>query len=92
MTFFWSIPCQAHYLYLGVPYKATQRAEAACHYDYLYNNWRKVDTLAIRSYPKYCRQQDFAPLLFIPFLENSFKHGVNSNIEAGWINISLAES
>ena len=32
-----------------------------------------------------------APLLFIPFLENSFKHGVNSNIEAGWINIKLDE-
>ncbi len=32
-----------------------------------------------------------APLLFIPFLENSFKHGVNNNIEAGWINIKLDE-
>lgn len=33
-----------------------------------------------------------APLLFIPFLENSFKHGVNNNIEGGWINIKLAEN
>lgn len=32
-----------------------------------------------------------APLLFIPFLENSFKHGVNSAIEAGWIHIRLDE-
>lgn len=32
-----------------------------------------------------------APLLFIPFLENSFKHGVNSAIEAGWIHVRLAE-
>ncbi len=36
--------------------------------------------------------QKIAPLLFIPFLENSFKHGVNSNIDSGWINISLKES
>jgi len=32
-----------------------------------------------------------APLLFIPFLKNSFKHGVNSAIEAGWIHIKLDE-
>ena len=30
-----------------------------------------------------------APLLFIPFLENSFKHGVNSQIREGWVDIKL---
>ena len=41
-----------------------------------------------------CREngQMIAPLLFIPFLENSFKHGVNNNIESGWINIRLDEN
>lgn len=33
--------------------------------------------------------QTIAPLLFIPFLENSFKHGVNSSIEDAWVNIAL---
>jgi len=32
-----------------------------------------------------------APLLLIPFLENSFKHGMNSSMEAGWITIRLTE-
>ncbi|MDX2001418.1 MAG: histidine kinase [Chitinophagales bacterium] len=31
-----------------------------------------------------------APLLFIPFLENSFKHGINNTIEGGWIDIHLS--
>lgn len=30
-----------------------------------------------------------APLLFIPFLENSFKHGVNRNIAHSWVRIDL---
>ena len=29
-----------------------------------------------------------APLLFVPFLENSFKHGLNARI-AGWVKVSL---
>lgn len=33
--------------------------------------------------------QQIAPLLFIPFLENSFKHGVNNNIDAGWVEVNL---
>jgi LytS/YehU family sensor histidine kinase len=33
--------------------------------------------------------KEIAPLLFIPFLENSFKHGVNNNIDAGWIEVKL---
>ena len=34
--------------------------------------------------------QMVAPLLFIPFLENSFKHGVNANISDGFVNARLA--
>lgn len=30
-----------------------------------------------------------APLLFIPFIENSFKHGVNNQIGSGYVNINL---
>ncbi len=30
-----------------------------------------------------------APLLFIPFLENSFKHGLNSSISKGFVDIML---
>ena len=30
-----------------------------------------------------------APLLLIPFLENSFKHGVNNNTEPSWVNIIM---
>jgi two-component system LytT family sensor kinase len=33
--------------------------------------------------------QQIAPLLFIPFLENSFKHGLNNQITTGYVNISL---
>jgi len=33
--------------------------------------------------------QMIAPLLFIPFLENSFKHGVNNNIDPGWVDVKL---
>ncbi len=31
-----------------------------------------------------------APLLFIPFLENSFKHGLSNNIAPGFVNINLS--
>lgn len=31
-----------------------------------------------------------APLLLIPFVENSFKHGVNAQIGKGWVDIRLS--
>ena len=34
-------------------------------------------------------EQKLAPLLFIPFLENSFKHGLNNQLSQGFVNISL---
>lgn len=33
--------------------------------------------------------QKIAPLMFIPFLENSFKHGLNHQISQGFVNIVL---
>lgn len=33
--------------------------------------------------------QQIAPLLFIPFLENSFKHGLNTQLKDGFVNIHL---
>ncbi|MEL7020669.1 MAG: histidine kinase, partial [Bacteroidota bacterium] len=33
--------------------------------------------------------QKVAPLMFIPFLENSFKHGLNASIEQGFVQIYL---
>lgn len=33
--------------------------------------------------------QRIAPLMFIPFLENSFKHGLNHQISEGFVNILL---
>ncbi|MCB0705226.1 MAG: histidine kinase [Saprospiraceae bacterium] len=33
--------------------------------------------------------QMIAPLLFIPFLENSFKHGLNNNLTQGYVHIRL---
>ena len=33
--------------------------------------------------------QEIAPLMFIPFLENSFKHGLNHHISKGFVNIRL---
>ena len=35
-------------------------------------------------------EQQIAPLMFIPFLENSFKHGLNNHISKGFVNIKLA--
>ncbi len=33
--------------------------------------------------------QYIAPLLFIPFIENCFKHGISNRIEGGYVNIKL---
>jgi len=33
--------------------------------------------------------QKIAPLMFIPFVENSFKHGISNQISAGYVNIFL---
>ena len=33
--------------------------------------------------------QTIAPLMFIPFLENSFKHGLDNQIKSGFVNIDL---
>ncbi|MEM9886215.1 MAG: histidine kinase [Bacteroidota bacterium] len=33
--------------------------------------------------------QQIAPLMFIPFLENSFKHGLNHHITKGYVHITL---
>lgn len=35
-------------------------------------------------------EQQIAPLIFIPFLENAFKHGLNNHITEGFVNIHLA--
>jgi len=35
------------------------------------------------------RDQQIAPLLFITFLENSFKHGLSNQIDQGFVNIHL---
>jgi len=35
------------------------------------------------------RNQTIAPLMFIPFLENSFKHGLNHHINQGYVDIRL---
>ena len=33
--------------------------------------------------------QKIAPLMFIPFLENSFKHGLNNHLSTGFVTINL---
>ncbi len=33
--------------------------------------------------------QRIAPLLLIPFIENSFKHGLSNEIDQGYVNIDL---
>lgn len=33
--------------------------------------------------------QRIAPLIFIPFVENSFKHGINQQIESGFVKIKM---
>ncbi|MDH3648143.1 MAG: histidine kinase [Saprospiraceae bacterium] len=35
------------------------------------------------------KDQKIAPLLFIPFLENSFKHGLNHQLHHGYVNIDI---
>lgn len=35
------------------------------------------------------KDQKIAPLVFIPFLENSFKHGLDNQIKSGFVNIDL---
>jgi len=35
------------------------------------------------------QDQKIAPLLFIPFFENAFKHGLSNRIGQGWISISF---
>ena len=37
----------------------------------------------------YVADQKIAPLMFIPFLENSFKHGLNNQISQGFVNIKM---
>jgi sensor histidine kinase YesM len=37
----------------------------------------------------YITDQKIAPLMFIPFLENSFKHGLSNHISKGFVNITL---
>ncbi len=34
-------------------------------------------------------QQRIAPLLFIPFIENSFKHGISKKIDDGFVHVDL---
>ncbi|MDA9866677.1 histidine kinase, partial [Saprospiraceae bacterium] len=33
--------------------------------------------------------QMIAPLMFIPFVENSFKHGISDSISEGYVNIEI---
>jgi sensor histidine kinase YesM len=40
----------------------------------------------------YISDQRIAPLLFIPFIENSFKHGLNNQIAQGFVHIHLKVS
>jgi sensor histidine kinase YesM len=35
-------------------------------------------------------QKNIAPLLLLPFIENSFKHGANEMIDQAWISLDLA--
>ncbi|MCB0572142.1 MAG: histidine kinase [Phaeodactylibacter sp.] len=35
------------------------------------------------------QDQKIAPLMFIPFLENSFKHGLNNHLTKGFVNMRL---
>lgn len=37
-------------------------------------------------------EQKIAPLLFIPFIENCFKHGISNRISEGFVNIDLTIS
>ena len=35
------------------------------------------------------KNQEIAPLMFIPFLENCFKHGIDNQIKSGYVNIDM---
>jgi LytS/YehU family sensor histidine kinase len=35
------------------------------------------------------KEQQIAPLLFLPFIENSFKHGVKGDPEGGFTRVSI---
>jgi LytS/YehU family sensor histidine kinase len=35
------------------------------------------------------KEQQIAPLIFIPFLENSFKHGLSNQLSAGYVRIKI---
>ena len=35
------------------------------------------------------KDQKIAPLMLIPFIENSFKHGINNQISQGFVNLEL---
>jgi len=37
------------------------------------------------------RGRYIAPMLLLPFVENSFKHGISDSIDQGWVSIALAE-
>jgi two-component system LytT family sensor kinase len=49
---------------------------------------RKVSIEYHKSGP--LEQFCITPLLFFPFVENAFKHGVDSSLDASWVNIVLA--
>lgn len=34
--------------------------------------------------------QQIAPLIFIPFIENSFKHGINNEVQKGYVHLNMA--
>ena len=34
-------------------------------------------------------EQQIAPLILIPFIENAFKHGINNQVSKGFVNLSL---
>ncbi len=38
------------------------------------------------------KEQQIAPLIFIPFLENAFKHGLNNQLATGFVHIDLKVS
>jgi len=35
------------------------------------------------------KNQKIAPLMFMPFIENSFKHGLDSQLKSGYVNINI---
>lgn len=41
------------------------------------------------SYKGLLKDQKIAPLMFIPFIENSFKHGLNQHLNEGFLDIKM---